>query len=128
MKQILALVAVALLVSTCDSGPKEGELVLSLTTPNTTDGAVAFTLSANSPETIIGLSADCPGCKVFTYRVGDARVKGIVTGTLSAGPVVRAMVSNIKDPTQYGVTIQAVAAPNYILRGTSGYVLTVEKP
>ena len=128
MKRILALLAAALLVASCDSGPKQGELVLSLTTPNTTDGAVAFTLSANSPETIIGLSADCPGCKVFTYRVGDARVKGIVTGTLSAGPAVRALVSNIKDPTQYGVTIQAVAASDHSLRGLSGYGLVVEKP
>lgn len=128
MKRLVMLGVIALAVVTCDSGPQAGEVVLSLVSPNSQDGAVSFRLTAVEGETIASLSADCSGCKVFAYKVSDTEMLGVVTGQLAPGPVVRAMVSNVKKPERYSATVRAAASRTYAVRNTAGYTIEVDKP
>jgi len=127
MKRFLPFAAMVAF-ATCDSGPQAGELVISLSAPNQQDGAVAFTVNAAEPNTVESLVAGCTGCQVWIFRVSDAQVKGIVTGSVVPGPVLRVTVTDMRRPESYSATIQEVAAPTFALRGLSGYSLTVEKP
>lgn len=127
MNRLITLLALAAF-ATCDSGPKEGELVLALASPNPQDGAVSFTVTSTEPEAVLGVSAACSGCQVFSYRVSETRMRGIVTGAIPQGPMVRVLVSNIKDPESYAASVQAAAAPTFAVRAVGGYLLTVEKP
>ncbi|MEX0691946.1 MAG: hypothetical protein WD934_05105 [Gemmatimonadales bacterium] len=127
MKRLLPFMTVVVL-ATCDSGPQAGELVIALASPNQQDGAVAFTLTAAEPNTIASLTAGCTGCQVWMTRVNDAQVRAIVTGSIVPGTLVRATVSDVKQPDQYSASLQQVAARSYELRGLSGYSLTVAKP
>ena len=88
MKRPLALLVSALVLS-CFDGPVAGEVTLSLTTPNTDDGAVSFTVTVPAPNEVTGATATCDGCEVFATRVSATELRGIVTGDLPAGPVVR---------------------------------------
>lgn len=123
----MTTLAVAALIAGCsDSGPTAGLLTFSLTTPNGDDGAVAFTLHATAPATITGAEAACTGCRVFSRVVSETEIRGIVTGTIGAGPLVRVTASDLRTPTDYTATVQQVATRTYGIRGTGGYSLTVQ--
>lgn len=117
-------VALLGLLATCDTGPREGDIVLTLASPNVEDGAVAFVLTAVEPEVVLGLAAECAGCQVFTQRLSDAAVRGIVTGPVLPGPLVRVTVSNRKDADLYSATVLQVASRAFVVRNPTAYTLT----
>jgi hypothetical protein len=125
VKRPLVLLASALALS-CFDGPTAGEVTLSLTTPNTDDGAVAFAVTIPAPNEITGASAACAGCEVFTTRVSATELRGIVTGDLSAGPVVRLAVSQAGPDQAYRVQVLAVASRQFEERPPTRYTLSIQ--
>ena len=125
MRRSLAWLASALAVS-CFDGPAAGEVTLSLTTPNSDDGAVAFVVTIPAPNEITGASAACDGCDVFSAMVSATELRGIVTGDLSAGPVVRLAVSQAGPNQAYRVQVLAVASRQFDERTPTGYTLSVQ--
>jgi hypothetical protein len=118
-----------LMAGSCKEGPMAGELSVDLTTPNSDDGAIAFTAAATSAsgETITSVSTPgCSGCKVFVSKVSETQYKGIVTGTISAGTLFKLGVSNTKKPESYSVVINSVASRTFAIRSTSGYAVTLK--
>lgn len=105
-----------------NSGPVAGELSVSLTTPNPGgDGAILF--SVTGPAALTSATA-ASGLRVFAQPLGTV-TRFAVTGTLTNGAVLTIGVANVKQAAQYAATIQDVAAPDFQLRGLSGYSLTV---
>jgi len=125
MKRPLALLVSALVLS-CFDGPVAGEVTLSLTTPNTDDGAVSFTVTVPAPNEITGATAACDGCEVFATRVSATELRGIVTGDLPAGPVVRLAVSQAGPDQLYRVQVLAVASRQFEERAPTRYTLSVQ--
>ncbi|MBI2615065.1 MAG: hypothetical protein HYW52_05215 [Gemmatimonadetes bacterium] len=124
MRRALASLASALALS-CFDGPTAGEVTLSLVTPNTDDGAVAFMVTVPAPNEITGASAACDGCDVFVAKVSATELRGIVTGDLAAGPVVRLAVSQAGPDQVYHVQVLAVASRQFAERAPSRYTLSV---
>ena len=127
----LATIAILFGLSCGDSGPGDptpvaGNLTFSLTTPNADDGAVLITMTATGGNTITAIAAACSGCLLFSEIVSATQVKGVVTGTLSAGPLVRITVSDANTPSAYSGQINQVASTTFEVRSTSGYALTVQ--
>jgi hypothetical protein len=105
----------------CESGP--GELVFQLATPNQDDGAIQFTIRATEPATVSAVSAACTGCEVFSESVSDTEIRGVLIGTVVAGPALRVTVSD-RGAQGYSATVVAAASQSYALRNAGGYALT----
>lgn len=114
----------ALVIGSCDGGPSAGDIVFDLATPNQNDGAVLFRITSVAPATIAGVAAECAGCQVFSVAVSDTEVRGVVLGTVVAGPVLRVTVSDRKD-AGYAATVTAVSDRQYDLRSVVGYRLAL---
>lgn len=125
MRRALGVLASALVLS-CFDGPTAGEVTLVLKTPNADDGAMAFVVTIPAPNEISGASAACDGCDVFSTKVSATELRGIVTGDLSAGPVVRLAVSQGGPNQAYHVQVLEVASRQFAARASSGYYLTVQ--
>lgn len=108
----------------CDGGPKAGDVVFDLTTPNTDDGAIRFVVTAVAPNEIVTVAAACAGCRVFTETIGPTEVRGVVLGEVAAGPVLRVTVSDRQART-YGATVQEASDRTYQPQVVTGYGLTL---
>jgi len=107
----------------CDSGPKAGEVVFDLTTPNADDGAIQFRLTAIAPNTLDGVTASCAGCQVFAESVSDTEIRGVLIGNVVPGEALRVLVSDRKASDAYSGHVMAVASRTYALGDTTGYSL-----
>ena len=129
MKRLTILLLSAGLVLTaasCKEGPQAGDLTATLVTPNSDDGAIQFSATANSPTTITGVSGACSNCKLFIVKVSDNLYKGVVTGTIAAGTIFKVSVSDTRTPSSYSVTVDAASSQSYVLRSGAGYSVTVK--
>jgi len=122
------LVALALEggVGSCSSdggtGPVAGVLTVSLAMPNAgADGAILFSVSG--PQALTSVTA-APGLRVFSQPLSTS-TRFAVTGTLTNGALVTIGVADTRNVDQYAATVQAVAAPDFLLRSLTGYSLTV---
>lgn len=113
-------------LATCDSGPRVGEVVFALATPNQDDGALQFTVRASDPATVVAVAAACADCEVYADPVSDAELRGVVTGTIVPGPVLRVTVSD-RRVDGYTASVAAVASRTYQIRNAAGYTLTLER-
>jgi hypothetical protein len=120
----LGLIAALLTLGGCDTGPKAGEIVFVLTTPNQDDGAIQFRLTATEPNTLDGVAAGCAGCQVYTEAVSDTEIRGVLIGSVAPGEALRVLVSDRKARDAYGAQVVAVASRTYALRPPAGYGLT----
>ncbi|UCF41367.1 MAG: hypothetical protein JSW43_03285 [Gemmatimonadota bacterium] len=111
----LALPLGVILSLSCDSGPKDGEVVVALDTPSQDLGAIAFTLNALGPEVIDTVTAACGGCRVDLRRRSAKQVDGVVTGPLVSGALLRVAVSNRKLPQAYVAEALQAARRDYAL-------------
>jgi len=118
-----ALLGMLVVLGGCDSGPKAGDLVFDLTTPNQDDGAIQFRLTATAPASLVSLAAECAGCLVYAEAVSDTEIRGVLLGTVVPGPVLRVTVSDRGSPQSYVATVVAVSDRQYALRSSSGYSL-----
>lgn len=137
MKQLrwhqIAAATVALVVSAACGGdddrtPMEvvavpGTLVLSLTTPNSDDGAVMFSISG---EGITGLTRESPSHVVYFRSAGTVSGNAVVAGDITAGALARFNVPDVAAVSSYSATITEVAARDNTLRGSvTGYSLSI---
>jgi hypothetical protein len=119
----VALGVALVLAGGCDSGPKAGEVVFNLTTPNLNDGAIQFRLTAAAPNTLDGVTAGCAGCQVFTEAVSETEIRGVLIGNVAPGQALRVLVSDRKARDAYTGQVVAVASRTYALGSTTGYSL-----
>lgn len=119
---VVSVMLGAALVGSCDGGPSAGDLVFGLTTPNQDDGAVQFRITSVAPAAIVDVAAECTGCQVFALAVSDTEMRGVLLGSVVAGPALRVTVSDRKD-AGYAATVTAVSDRQYNLRSVVGYTL-----
>ncbi len=122
-KGMLVSFLVVALVSCGDQGPEAGSLIMSLSTPNSDDGAVQFRLTAAEPNVINSVAVICSGCQLFQERVSDTEILGIVTGSIAAGNLLDLSVSDVNTPVLYSGSVTSVAGRDYSLRSANGYLL-----
>ena len=126
MRIRMAAIVLVLALTSCD-GPNAGELMFDLSTPNSDDGAIQFTITATPGYEMLDLEAACAGCRVFVRRIDERTTLGIVTGPIGGGALLRAVVSNPGRPAAYLTTVVEVASRTYELRSTEGYGISVSR-
>jgi hypothetical protein len=119
-----AIGALAVLLS-CDSGPPSGDLTVEFSSGQPQLAAVMFEVTATDPHTIDALAPACSGCQLFTARVSERVMRGILTGAVSAGPVVRVTVPDVRVPEGYTVRLMQLAQADYTLVTLVGSSLSI---
>ena len=122
----MLLAALVLALASCD-GPSAGEVTLILTTPNSDDGAVSFAVRVAAPNEVTGATAACTGCEVFYTKVSATELRGIVTGDLAPGPVVRLAVTQGGPNEAYRLDVLEVANRQFDVVEPAGYTLTAQR-
>jgi hypothetical protein len=122
LRVVLAVCLLSLALPACD-GPTAGEISIDFITPNSSDGAISFRIESASSRELGELSADCEGCRAFSYRLSDSELFCVVAGALATGPLARITVSDVGVRSAYAVTILEVAGQDHRLRSTTGYEL-----
>ena len=103
--------------------PARGWLNVQLTTPNSDDGGIVFTV-AGGPIDSVRFVHDG-----FSTAVSDSIWRFLATGKLSNGAIAQLLVPNVDNPSVYRPEIQEVAALiTYEQRDLAGYRLQVVKP
>lgn len=123
----LLLGGLALALGGCFDGPSAGEVTLVLSTPNADDGAISFAVLVAAPNEVTGATAACDGCEVFYTRVSSTELRGIVTGDLAAGPVVRLAVAQGGPDEAYRLDVLEVANRQFDLVPPAGYSLSAQR-
>jgi hypothetical protein len=131
MTQFLRLGGAVLVVGallSCSEGPTAGELEIVLDTPRSDLGAIQFVIVSSEPASVDSVVAVCAGCNLFDARIGTAEVRGIVTGLLSAGVVLRITVPDLALAASYAISVQQASTRDYQVLPPSGMVLRVSVP
>lgn len=125
------MLAAAIVVSvglSCGEGPTApvpGTLVVSLTTPNSDDGAILLTMAGAG----IGAPTAVSSSHVLFFRVtSTTSLTAVVVGNIAAGPLLSFAVPDVGAASSYTATITEVAARDNALRASlSGYTLSVSR-
>ena len=127
MKALRALLIplAVVLAAGCDSGPQAGDLTMHLVSPVEDLGALSFSITATEPTMIDTVTAACAGCTVFTTRISGSEMRGVVTGDIGPGAVLRVSVSDTKVPEAYVGQVLEASAPDYELVSITGMELTI---
>ena len=103
--------------------PVQGWLNLQLTTPNSDDGGIVFTVAGGPIDSVRFVHEG------FSSAVSDSIWSFLATGELSNGAIAQLLVPNVNKPSIYRPEIQQVAAlVTYEQRDLAGYRLQVVKP
>jgi hypothetical protein len=118
----LVLAGLALAACSDDAAaPFEGALNVRLTTPNSDDGAVLFTLSGGSLDSVVAVNDE-----IYSARSDARTIQVIVTGNLQNGPIARIYVPDVRQAGKYSATVEQVAArSSYLQRDPASYSLRV---
>jgi hypothetical protein len=123
-----ALVLAALLTAACSSGdssgPVAGTLQVTLTSPNTDDGAVMFQVNGEVD------SASVPaGLTLYQSAPSATLMRGIVTGPVTSGSTMLTLhVPDVAKASSYSAQVLQVSTTGtYALRAVGGYTLQVQK-
>ncbi len=122
----MLLAALVLALASCE-GPSAGEVTLILTTPNSDDGAVSFSVRVAAPNEVTGAAAACGGCDLFYTKVSSTEIRGIVTGDVAAGPLVRLAVTQEGPNEAYRLDVLEVANRQFAVVEPAGYTLTAQR-
>lgn len=125
-RTFFALTLLGLLTLACD-GPRAGEISIDLVTPNNGDGAILFKVKTPSSKDLGELTAVCSGCQAFSYKVNENELYGVVTGSLTSGPLARLAVSDVGVSSAYVVTIQEISGLDHRSRSDVGYELRLSR-
>lgn len=100
-----------------NTGPSGAVLSVSLSSPNTDDGAVLLTISGGPVD-----SVEAVGYPVYTARSGSETLRLIVTGPIGSGPIARIHVPDNRQVFSYSVKLVQVAArATYTQRDPASY-------
>ena len=133
MRQITKFVAIAAMVVfgvNCGGGsepndPEPGNLTVALTaTPNNDDAAIKLRIIAPVAPSAITAAA---GLQVFLNGPIGTSTTVVVTGDMTAGPLLTLTVPDTRKADDYSASVLQVASTTYALRGVTGYALTVDK-
>ena len=103
--------------------PARGWLNVQLTTPNSDDGGIVFTVAGGPIDSVRFVHEG------FSTAVSDSIWRFLATGKLSNGAIAQLLVPNVDNPSVYRPEIQEVAALiTYEQRDLAGYRLQVVKP
>lgn len=103
--------------------PARGWLNVQLTTPNSDDGGIVFTVAGGPIDSVRFVHEG------FSTAVSDSIWRFLATGKLSNGAIAQLLVPNVDNPSVYRPEIQEVAAlVTYEQRDLAGYRLQVVKP
>ncbi len=103
--------------------PVRGWLNVQLTTPNSDDGGIVFTVAGGPIDSVRFVHEG------FASAVSDSTWRFLSTGELSNGAIAQLLVPNVDMPSIYRPEIQQVAAlVTYEQRDLAGYRLQVLKP
>jgi hypothetical protein len=124
-----ALVLAAILTAACgsgdsNSGPVAGTLQVTLTSPNTDDGAVMFQVNGDID------SATAPaGLTLYEATPSATVLRGIVTGPITSGSSLLTLhVPDVGKASSYTTQVLQVSATgSYAQRAVGGYTLQVHK-
>jgi hypothetical protein len=122
----LAALLAGLLTGGCLS-PTAGDLLVRIDSPDTDDAALVFTMRAAPGAEIHAASPACPGCQLFSDSVSAMELRGVVTGALNVGAMLRVSVSNVGKTDEYVFTIVQVAGRSYDLRPVGNYSVVVTR-
>ncbi len=127
--RVLGAIAIMGIVGqSCDGGgPKDGELLVNLVTPNSNDAAILLRVDGSGSKTIVGATAACAGCQIFAISSSETRLDAVVTGALASGPLLRISVSDVGSKGSYSLTITQVAGADHRLRGLVGYKVEFDR-
>ncbi len=100
-----------------------GWLNVQLTTPNSDDGGIMFTVAGGPIDSVRFVHEG------FSSAVSDSTWRFLATGELSNGAIAQLLVPNVDNASVYRPEIQQVAAlVTYEQRDLTGYRLQVVKP
>ncbi len=103
--------------------PARGWLNVQLTTPNSDDGGIVFTVAGGPIDSVRFVHEG------FSSAVSDSIWRFLVTGELSNGAIAQLLVPNVHKSSIYRPEIEQVAAlVTYEQRDLAGYRLQVVKP
>jgi hypothetical protein len=103
------------------TGPTAAALNVSLSTPNTDDGAVLMTISGGPVD-----SVEAVGYTVYTARQGPETLRLIVTGDLGSGPLARIHVPDSRLTSRYSARVSQVASrATYAQRDPAPYSVSL---
>ena len=107
------------------TAPVPGTLVVSVTTPNSDDGAMLFTVEGGG----IGKPTAVSSSHVLFFRAtGTTSLTAVVVGNIAAGPLLSFEAPDVGLASSYTTTITEVAARDNALRPSlSGYTLSVSR-
>jgi hypothetical protein len=95
-------------------------LTVALSTPNTTDGGMLFTIDGVA-SSVTSTSAT----NTLYWRAGTGEVRVLVFGNLASGPLLTLDVPDIGAVEQYSATVVEVTDRNNQIRANvSGYAIT----
>ena len=123
--RLLALVGLMGLASLAgcsnNTGPTAGALNVSLTSPNTDDGAVLLTISGGPVD-----SVEAIGYTLYTAPAGPNTLRLIATGNVGSGTIARIHVPDARQASRYVTSIDQVAARStYAQRDQAQYSVSL---
>ena len=124
---VAAALVLALACGGDDStGPAAGTLVVSLTTPNSDDGGILFSVTGGEINTPTELTSSYV---VFSRATGLTSINGVVVGDITAGSLATFEVPDIDQASSYTATIIEVATRDNALRESlDDYSLSISRP
>lgn len=114
----------------CGGDPTETEenkvFVVSLTSPNPSDGAILFSISGGVIEEFRTLAT--PGPQVHFRSTGPGTTRVAMFGSIATGGLVSFEVSSGARVQDYSAEILQIADRDNVLRSISGYAIEVIDP
>ena len=98
-----------------------GFVNVTLSTPNSNDGALLLTLSGGAIDSLTASSGS-----IFFASTGTNTFRVMVAGTITDGPIVRFWMPDRRNISQYLATLeQAAARSTYEQQSIGGYSLSI---
>jgi hypothetical protein len=122
-------VALVLAVGACSddetTGPEAvpGTLVVTLTTPNTDDGAIMFTMTGGEASNVTLVD---PSFQIFTHE-GTSSITVVIVGDIAAGALLEFDVPDVGELDSYSAEVDQVADRTNDLQALTGYSLSVSE-
>lgn len=122
----LVLVALAGLLGCGGSGndhnPTPGPLTLTLSTPNSNDGAILFKVTGGTVDSV----QSGPMVQTGSYVVNSGFTRVVVAGNIVDGVIAKIYVPDVSASANYSVTVeQAANRVSFAQQGLAGYSIAV---
>lgn len=105
---VLSFVLFSCLLFSCSSGPTgpaSGILNVKLTSTNSDDGAVLFTITGGPVESVEAVTG-----AVYSGQIDANSLRVIVAGNLSSRTIARVRIADASQASRYSVSVNQVAA------------------